>query len=284
MKKQKIPYILTNNPYILIRGQAALIILAIMAIGMTMALSLSRQVITDVQISEQEEESAKAFSAAEAGIEEALRKLNQGETTVTVDPTDLGVDQVDVSILAQGGDEQFIYPTTLKPGETAPIWLRDHHSDGSLNEASGYNGSEITVCWQDNAAIEIIYFYQDSGGDYQIKRYALDPDGSRAGNNGFTNANIGTCPAITGLNRSYQLNLPGDVPIMLVVRLFYQMSRVGVATGGESLPAQGYLITSSGSVSQGDQEVVRRIKVFKSWNSVVTSLFSSIYGTGVAGN
>lgn len=266
-------------------GQAALIILAVMALGMTLAMSLSRQVLTDTQISEQEEESAKAFSAAEAGVEEALRMLSQGQTEVTIDAGDLGVDEVDVDILEQGGGEQFVYPISLRPGEFAPIWLRDHNSDGTLNENSGYTGTTITLCWEDNTAIEAIYFYRDVGGNYQIGRYALDPDETRAGNNGFTSNNIGACSAIDGLNRSYQITDLSGTPIMLVVRPFYQETRVGViGQTGTSLPAQGYLITSSGSVNQGDQQISRRIIVFRSWNTPSYLFFHSIFGTGVSGD
>jgi len=268
-------------------GQVALVILAIMAIGTTLALSLSQRAVSDVQISELEEESAKSFSAAEAGIEEALRSLEAGEAgTVVINPEELGVSNVDVSVTEQGGGEQFLYPTTLQPGETAVIWLRDHTDDGRLDEDSGYDQTSIKLCWQDEAAVEVIYFYRNASSQYQIKKYALDPNGTRAGDNGFTTGTeIGVCSDISDLNHSYQVDLSAGTPLFLAVRPFYQATQIGVvAAGGASLPAQGHLITSSGSVARGEQDVTRKIKVFRSWNSPSQPLFHVIFGCGISGD
>lgn len=274
-----------TNPSFVIRGQAALIILAVMAIGMTIAMSLSRQVVTEVQISKQEEKSTKAFSAAEAGVEEALRQLEQGQTNVSINPEDLGVTGVDVSVSEQGQSNQFIYPITLRPGETAPIWLRNHNADGSLNLASGYSGSTIKVCWQDEAALEIIYFYLVAPNSYQMRKFALDPNSTRAGDNRFaTGSEIGNCSEINGFERGYSVDLTGGTPLLLVLRPLYQLTRVAVVAGSGTLPAQGHLITSSGSITEGSEKISRRIQVFRSWKLVSSSLFQSAFGTGIEGN
>lgn len=267
-------------------GQAALIILAIMALGMTITLSLSRRVITDVQISEQEEQSARAFSAAEAGIEEALRRIEIGEIdSVTVNPEDLGVSDVDINIAEQGGGDQFLYPTTLQPGETAIIWLRDHTDDGRLDESSGYDQTSIDLCWQNGAAIEAIYFYRATGGEYQIRHFAFDSDAASRGNN-FVSTGLGSCSEIDGLNISTTLDLSDGTPLFLVVRPFYQSTQIGVVTqSGSTLPAQGYLITSSGMVERDQgNNIARRIMVFHGWNAPPPSLFHGLYGTGISGN
>ncbi len=54
-------------------GQTLLIIVLIAAVILTVGLAVASYSITDIKISQQEEESARAFSAAEAGIEEALK-------------------------------------------------------------------------------------------------------------------------------------------------------------------------------------------------------------------
>ncbi|MGB9585898.1 MAG: hypothetical protein ACPL7A_00585, partial [Anaerolineales bacterium] len=54
-------------------GQALLIILLVMAVGLTIGLAVISRSVTDIRISRQEEESARMFSVAEAGIEEALK-------------------------------------------------------------------------------------------------------------------------------------------------------------------------------------------------------------------
>ena len=59
------------------RGQALLIVVLVMAVALTIGLAVVSRSITDIKISRQEEESARVFSVAEAGIEEAL-KLGSG--------------------------------------------------------------------------------------------------------------------------------------------------------------------------------------------------------------
>ena len=54
------------------RGQTLLIVLLLLAVVLTIALSIASRSITDINVSIKEEEAARAFSAAEAGIEQAL--------------------------------------------------------------------------------------------------------------------------------------------------------------------------------------------------------------------
>jgi Tfp pilus assembly protein PilX len=53
-------------------GQALLIVLLGMAVVLTLVLSIVSRSVTDVSITKRDEESLRAFSAAEAGVEQAL--------------------------------------------------------------------------------------------------------------------------------------------------------------------------------------------------------------------
>lgn len=55
-------------------GQAALIVTLVVIVGLTVAVAVISRSVTDVGVSTQEEERARSFSAAEAGIEDALRQ------------------------------------------------------------------------------------------------------------------------------------------------------------------------------------------------------------------
>jgi len=254
------------------RGQAVLIILAVMAIGMSLAFSLSRQITTDVEISQKETESAKAFSAAEAGIEEALRQLSQGQTNVNLNPSDFGVDEVEVQVQDQGNAATFSYPLEIRPGEIAIIWLRNHRPNGQLDLNNGYNRSTLKVCWQGEAALEAIYFYQ-TATDYQIRRWAFDPNTIRTNDNNFSSL-ISGCAEIDGLNRGVTLDLTDGTPLFLVLRPFYQRTRVGaVAESGSSLPPQGHLITSASAINRGETKIARKIMVFQGWPVPEESIF-----------
>lgn len=55
-------------------GQAALIVTLVVIVGLTVAVAVISRSVTDVGVSTQEEEKARSFSAAEAGVEDALRQ------------------------------------------------------------------------------------------------------------------------------------------------------------------------------------------------------------------
>jgi len=55
-------------------GQAALIVTLVVIVALTVAVAVISRSVTDVGISTQEEERARSFSAAEAGVEDALRQ------------------------------------------------------------------------------------------------------------------------------------------------------------------------------------------------------------------
>ncbi len=56
------------------KGQAALIVTLVVIVGLTVAVAVISRSVTDVGVSTQEEERARSFSAAEAGVEDALRQ------------------------------------------------------------------------------------------------------------------------------------------------------------------------------------------------------------------
>jgi hypothetical protein len=268
------------------KGQISLIVLTVMAVALTLGLSMSRRSVTDVSISEKEQESAKAFSAAEAGIEEALRQLNQGSTTVDIQGSDLGVGNVDVDITELGGSDSYVYPQEyVRSGESAIIWLVNHNSDGTVDlSTEGYTGSDIEVCWGNNAALEVTYFYQ-SGGSYDIQRWTFDNDTDRRLNNNFTDPTGSGCSTTdSDLTVSHNVSLQGT-PLFLVLKPFYYQTPLGVE--GDTLPSQGYEIYSTAQVEESseDENISRRIRVFRGWDILPDSLFNVLFsGTGIVTN
>jgi len=281
-------------------GQVALIILAVMAAALTMGLSLSKRVLTDVQITQQEKESTKAFSAAESGIEEALRVLREGEDAGSIDTalleTNLGVDRITIHSTDMGGSDTFLYPSDVAAGDWAVIWLRNHTPDGEFDPASGYSGTELTICWQDEAAVEALYFYE-SGGSYGVDRFAFDSNVDRRNNTGGDQSGDGnhfSQPDVTGtgcsaidadLDMGHTIDLSSGTPLFILLRPFYANSQFGVA-GTENLPVQGYEIVSTGEINLNEEEKVsRRIRVFRNWGVPAPFLFNSVFsGGGISTN
>ncbi|EKD62645.1 MAG: hypothetical protein ACD_52C00102G0002 [uncultured bacterium] len=192
------------------QGQAVLLVVLTLAVVLTLVLSIVARTITDVQTTSVEEDSLRAFSAAEAGIE---RHLNSSTYTFT----DFAVNNVEVtgSITPKyNGDAQINYPEKLKEGEVATVWFVEHDSSGNLvcdgspvcYDAANANSATLRLCWGEtggpDAAAEIsIYYdpdYDFDFSDVQVARFAVDPVDLRADTNNFKDDQSGItgCTAV----------------------------------------------------------------------------------------
>lgn len=106
-------------------GQAVLIVLLSMAVVLTIVLSILSRSITDVTLTGKEEEALRAFSAAEAGVEQAL--------IAGVPEGSFGGSQfsADVTSLAEGS-KAFNYPIEIPAGDMATVWFVAHDDKGNL--------------------------------------------------------------------------------------------------------------------------------------------------------
>jgi hypothetical protein len=242
------------------KGQVLLITVLVLSVAVTIALSLIGRSVSDISMSRNLEESARAFSAAEAGLEQALKT---GTTTNVKATYATGVSYVSSSIDLGGTTGIYTLPTTSL-GQVESIWLVGHNPDNSINEADPYLGSSLDICWtppldgEPVPAIEVIVYYK-SGLLYLVNRQAYDPDITRASNN-FETADInGTCGSVTGVYKK-TITLPGGTPLLARIRPFYNSTALTIAPvgAGNLLPKQGVEITSTG---QTDGGVTRKIVV-----------------------
>lgn len=267
------------------RGQALVIILLVLAVAATIVLSLISRTVTDIAITTKERDSSRAFSAAEAGIEEALGGV------VASGPVQLGPGltyQAQVGLLAEGSTE-FNSPFLVSAGDVFPVWFVSHADDGSLT-CSGkpcYDGSSLKVCWGSEGTppdksttpaigVSVIYKNDPAQADYssiRIARAAYDPNLTRAILNKFSPPDGGSC-SIGGKTYAFgkninfsDLNIPSRVftPGGLQtarIRILYNTDApqpVGVSIPTSSFPSQGTAITSTGVAD----EATRKIQVFK---------------------
>ena len=256
------------------RGQTVLITVLVLTIALTVALSLMRRTTTDVQTTGQLEESARAFSAAEAGIEDILKRAsgltatiqgNSGSATFNTTYATLG-----------GSSATYTYETSTEKGDVATVWLVPHNADNSLDESGTDHycktaGScTLTLCWEQPStasvsAAEIGVLYKTSAG-YDIERFALDPDTTRIGNNFTRTAPVGSGCGKTGVY-SATLTLPsaGGIPLALRLRPYYNKTTFSVAPlSGRVLPSQGFEVSSTGKTESG---VTRKIVVKKKFDA-----------------
>src|SRR3990167_502499 len=146
------------------QGQALLIVLLTLAATLTVVLSVVSRSVTDITVSTYEEDALRAFSAAEAGIEEALLKGSiEDPVPVTIEE---GV-TYDVKIEDKTIDgKSFRYPKDLVSGETATFWFASHNNNGELT-CSGkpcFINNIVRFCWGNPVAstvpaIEVMFYY-----------------------------------------------------------------------------------------------------------------------------
>lgn len=293
MKKKKYLY----------SGQALLIVLLSMAVVLVVVLSILARSITDVSISSQDEDSLRAFSAAEAGIEQALIiGSNIGSTEIGNASYNVGV-----SAVAEG-EKEFNYPSSLFSGESMTVWFVAHDEDGnySCEDNNCFKGNQMNVCWgkegtfsdsDTTPAIEVSIFYTTTPGNYattRIARAAIDPRETRRGLNNFSAPDSGSC-TIDGKIYQFQklivfnnLGIPVNIQNLqnglqfAKVRFFYNTEttqKIGFnldSPGNTLLPSQGLLVESSGSSGKTN----RRIEVFESYGEVPELFESALFTVG----
>jgi hypothetical protein len=245
------------------KGQALILILLVMAVSLTLGVSVASRSIATLRQVSFSTQSAQALAFAEAGVEEALKCLDEGSCGIPFDPgpvdlTGDGTDDFDYRITALGGPVLDAFPP-LSRDETIELSL------------SGYpSGTPVYITWVNvanaaemaaPAAVEIAAIYQEAGV-YKILRYAYDPDGSRQSENNFFTPFTGGF-SINGVTYRYQVSVAVPfTPIAIRVRPLYSAtasSFVFSAEAGRTLPTTGARIESTGTSGavQRKTEVLR---------------------------
>jgi hypothetical protein len=253
-------------------GQALLVILLIMAVVLTIGLATISRSITDIKISEQTDDSARAFSAAEAGIEALLSGAVDG-TGLTFDSTTKVVTlKTDIT------GTSFLYPQALGKNEIATIWLSEFDNDTKKykNFLNTTANNLITVAWgNENAvadqdttpALEVSLYYDNSGA--KVAKFLLDPFTSRENNfckTDTTNcANISNFVSPAGLYGDKNLKFKADIDVSSLgaglnmyfarLRLLYNDTAHYIGLSTNNLPKQGIKIAATGTSNQATRKV-----------------------------
>ncbi len=238
------------------KGQLILTLILVMTVALAIGLSIVQKSLVDVSTATKVEQSSRAFSAAEAGIEKALKTTNCGtscnvsfsenNSSATVDDSSL------IPPTPSSGTQQdpLEYPPLAKE-DIAHVWLADPNSSPpSPPSTCGpaivcfYTSSSLDVFWgnssSDKAALELTIIYYgvdpvDGVSKYlSLKKYYDNPSANRSANNFEQVGNCslgGNKPSTTAAYRtkygdnSYQCkvtlsSLPSGL-ILLRARLLY---------------------------------------------------------------
>lgn len=296
-------------------GQALLIVLLAVSVILTAVLSVASRSIVDIKTTTYEEDALRAFSAAEAGVEQALLSGLGSTGTVTLDPATNTV--FETTVTESPAAETFVYPHSLVSGETATFWFTKRDADGQFScsdPGDCFNGNKIeNICWGVNPsyasgkmpAIEVLAYYDEtllasSTNDYsnvKVARRAFDPDGSRANN--FSSAATSPPCTIGDANFSFRTgqimfnsgadgfpDMPGACSntegcvLAVKVRMLYNddlAERVGI----DVKPTAG----TAGLAPQGvliestgvSGESTRKVNVFQSHSEVLPVFDTSVF-------
>ena len=208
-------------------GQALLIVLLTMAVILTVVLSVTARSVVDISTTSTSEDSLRAFSAAEAGVEQVL--LNETSATVTIDAGN-NVGFVANLTRPLPGDE-IIYTEPVDSGEFATFWFVSHNENTlKLDCSTGYCATVNQIrdlCWgeatpngQPNTpAVELSIYYDPAAeagtlqagvtdGDFsqlRVVRATYDAHTARSATNHFNSIDASystTSPCVIG-NRKF---------------------------------------------------------------------------------
>ncbi|MCL5433254.1 MAG: pilus assembly PilX N-terminal domain-containing protein [Patescibacteria group bacterium] len=254
------------------RGQTLLIVVLIMVVSLTVGLAVASRSIVNLRTSTEEENSQRAFSAAEAGVEQLLKATAEtdlaGDLENKANFTAQIADVDGTSFLVNSGNP-------IAKGDGVDIWLTSHNDDDSLDYSTRWAGN-LTVYWGlsadtcSSAAIELILLSGQNSASAKTSRYAFDPCDARRGQNHFQNTGSGAIMADKNFRYSATIN---GITDGIVVRLMpiYQSTSVGVL-GSVALPSQGKIINSTGSAGTTS----RKITYFQGYPELPSELFPHI--------
>lgn len=260
-------------------GQILILVLLVVVVALAVGLSVASRNITNLRTSTQTEESQRAFSAAEGGIENILSNLNSGTnlasnpnigTGVDVDvPIGSGSNQITAKVNVRGTN---IYETSVEEGVVAQVKLDNYTghvyldwilaSDTQTENLSSKASVEVTFVCQAAAcpgvsSLPAGCLATSSTSGYSQFRCAYRSE-DISGQSGFS-------PCGPPRNGQYvcgtsfgNLNLVvADNVKFMRIRPFWRKATIRVE-GDSGFPLQTYDVTSSASTTLG---ITRKVQV-----------------------
>lgn len=282
-------------------GQIVIILLLIIVVALVIGLSISTRSITEVSTSTKTEQSSRAFSAAEAGIEKGLLDVssnisgtrqintlsNQANATVTTsDPLPRPSSPLALEYGIKGIGKENIAQVWMSNPKDLSVYYNNPDKNFDV-----YFGNPNQTVADTNPAIEVIVVTSDAG-IYSTKRYFFDSYNliNDRGNNNFSkpgvtagfNCSNPTVDTIISTNSLFYCvaRVSGYIgtPIMVRIRMLYatEQQKVALAPIGGcglscTLPPQVRIIDSIGSAGSTQ----RRLQIFRQ-DYVIPPLFDYV--------
>lgn len=263
-------------------GQVLIAVLLVVVVAAAIAITVGTRTATEQKVATTVDESARALSLAEAGVEDAYRKIASGNIPsgdITLDqtafPTTAGFQgNANYQIQSFGGDSKaFISPTGISQGETFQVLLSNPTASSQIDCSGSYpSNGRINVAFGDSGAtnvpaLEAVVVYKQ-GNSFKNARYVLDPSSSPrfptrvagpSSNNYSIPSDRNNLGATVSFSYLYSLAFsglnPGDNLCLVRFRTLFNSDKshhIAVEPVGTNLPQQGYKIVSTGNSTGSD--------------------------------
>lgn len=257
-------------------GQVLLITLLVLAVATTIGLGAIGRSSTDVSISNRMEESAAAFSAAEAGIERGLLEGTDIATT-SLSTGAAGV-KYTVDVTTQGGASVYQFPQKTPKGSVETLWLSPYDPATNTFGSPAFSGASVNLCWSSETTVPamVVSILYLQGAEYRIRRVAYDPS-NRSNSFTLVGGTVSACGQSGVYRQAIAISAPGTTPLAMRIEPVYSGAQLYVDPGAFALPLQGTRIESSGTTDTG---ITRKIVAFQEYRSPSAIFDSVIYTSG----
>lgn len=258
-------------------GQVLLIVVLTMVVALTVGLSIASRTITNLKISKQNEESTRAFQAAEAGIEKALKSAST--TTLTADLSNSSSFQTNITS-AQGTAFILNGQEAIDQDSGFDVWLSDYPSFTNQIGTTA-NPATITLYWntQDQiscskgagdvakSSLEVLLLSGTDLTNPSLSKKIYEPTGVGCARIEGSSSALGSA-VLDGVQFGNTAQIQVSDGLVLKVVPLFNSTKIGISSN-ISLPKQGSTIDSSGI--SGD--TVRKVVYFQSYPQVPLELF-----------
>jgi len=266
-------------------GQVVLIVLLIMSVILVVGLSIASRSVTDIKISQQSQEAARALWVAQAGLEEAIKS---NRTIAAGEGKELSGVDYSVTKTGIGAGTEFVFPESVAADKAVTLWLINHDTNGEISSEKFPGGGRLKFYWGNDGtidgttpALEATVIYA-TGGNYRARRYPFDPNSSRGTNfSGAGDISLGC--SLRGKSYAFcttnQITLPGGTPYFVRLKLLFSTNTpLPIAvSGNHDFPQQGNCYESSATIAESG--VTRKLRQCQLW-STPPSVFDSVLFSG----
>lgn len=256
------------------RGQMLIVVVLTLIVALTVGLSIASRTVLNLRISRQNEESQRAFQAAEAGVEQILQSGNLSSSDNLQNNASYST-----SVSYPSGQAFLLNGGELVDQDTGiDVWLSnypDYSSPVSGTVTIWWGTDNQVICGPPTgtqtkssvkSAIEVVVLSNSPTNPTTTKNIYEANGCSRIA--AASSPQAGGVPPNTTLNfnNSAQINVTNGL-IMRVIPI-YNSSKIDV-TSNVSLPKQGSIVVSTGKAG----DTARKIQYFASYPQVPVEVF-----------